>query len=108
MMLGSGVALAVSTASAFSVQEAGASAQQASNSSQTKDNKANTLTQTSENASHPEIADVHHPGDGIVPPKVLYAPDPEFSEKARSKKLGGTCILSTLVDADGNPMMFKS
>jgi TonB family protein len=105
MMLGSGVAFAVPApaASAFSVQEVGESAQQASNSSQTKDNKVNTSTQSSENPSNPEIAGVHHPGDGIVPPKVLYAPDPEFSDKARSKKLGGTCVLSTLVDTEGKP-----
>jgi len=101
-MLGSSVAFAVPTAFAFSIQT-GESAQQASNSSQTQDNKINTLRQASENPSNPEVADVHHPGDGIVPPKVLYAPDPEFSEKARSKKLGGTCVLSTLVDAEGKP-----
>lgn len=41
--------------------------------------------------------------DGVVPPKVLRAPDPQFTDKARRKKLGGTCILSTLVDAQGNP-----
>jgi TonB family protein len=103
MMLGSGVAFAVPTASAIRVQEAGESAQQASNSSQTQDNKLNTRRQTSENPSNPEIAGVHHLGDGIVPPKVLYAPDPESSDKARSKKLGGSCVLCTLVDAEGKP-----
>lgn len=102
-MLGCGVAFVVPTASIFSVQDAGETAQQTSNSSQTQDNKINTPTQTSENSSNPEIAGVPHTGDGIVPPKVLYAPDPEFSDKARGKKLGGTCVLSTLVDAEGKP-----
>jgi TonB family protein len=103
MMLGPGVAFSVPTASAFRVQEAAGRAQQASNSSQTKDNQINAPAQTSDNPSNPEIAGGHHPGDGVVPPKVLYAPDPEFSDKARSKKLGGTCVLSTLVDAEGKP-----
>jgi TonB family protein len=103
MMLGSGVAFAVPTASAFSVQDAGESAQQTSNSSQTKDNKVNTPTQTFENPSNPGIRAVHHPGDGVIAPKVIYAPDPEFPDKARSKKLGGTCIISILVDAQGTP-----
>jgi TonB family protein len=103
MMFSSGVAFVVPTASAFSAQEAAGSAQQASSSSQTKDNKVNTPEQTSDHPSSPEIAGEHHPGDGVVPPKVLYAPDPEFSDKARSKKLGGTCVLSILVDVEGKP-----
>lgn len=47
---------------------------------------------------------VYGPEDHDVrPPKVLYAPNPEFTDKARRKKLGGTCVLSTLVDVQGNP-----
>jgi TonB family protein len=39
----------------------------------------------------------------VVRPKVIYAPDPEFSDKARKKKLGGVCVFSVLIDAQGNP-----
>ena len=47
---------------------------------------------------------VYGPEDhGVVPPKVLYAPNPEYTDKARRKKLGGACVLSTLVDPQGNP-----
>lgn len=45
----------------------------------------------------------YKPEDGVVPPKVLYAPNPEFTDKARRKKLGGTCVVSTLVDEQGTP-----
>ena len=38
----------------------------------------------------------------VAIPKVIYAPDPEFSDKARRKKLSGTCVVSVLVDAQGN------
>jgi len=39
----------------------------------------------------------------VIPPKVIYAPDPEFSDKARKKKLSGVCVFSLLVDTQGNP-----
>jgi TonB family protein len=34
-------------------------------------------------------------------PKVIFAPDPEFPDKARHKKLSGNCVLSIVVDAEG-------
>lgn len=40
---------------------------------------------------------------GIRPPRILYAPDPEYSEQARRKKIQGVVIVSTLVDAQGMP-----
>ncbi len=45
----------------------------------------------------------YKPEDGFVGPRVIYARDPEFTDKARSKKLDGTCVLSMLVDAQGLP-----
>lgn len=52
---------------------------------------------------NPDAAGIYHMGDGVIGPEVAYAPDPEFSDKARKKRLGGTCIVSLVVDADGNP-----
>lgn len=39
---------------------------------------------------------------GIVPPKIVHAPDPEFSEEARRKKLNGHVITAFVVDESGH------
>lgn len=47
---------------------------------------------------------VYGPEDhGVTTPKLIYAPDPEYSDKARRQKLNGSCVLSVLVDVKGNP-----
>ena len=40
-------------------------------------------------------------GGGVAAPRVIYAPDPEFSEEARKAKYQGTVVLSVVVGADG-------
>ena len=40
-------------------------------------------------------------------PRVLYAPDPEYSEEARRAKYQGTCVLSLIVGPDGLPRDIK-
>lgn len=40
---------------------------------------------------------------GIRPPRILYAPVPEYSDQARRKKIQGVVIVSTLVDEQGVP-----
>jgi protein TonB len=46
---------------------------------------------------------VAHPGGGISSPKLIYSPDPEFSDEARRQKYQGVVVLSIIVDAQGNP-----
>jgi len=46
---------------------------------------------------------VYHPGGGVSAPQVIYAPDPEFSDEARRAKYQGICVVSVIVDAQGNP-----
>jgi TonB family protein len=41
-------------------------------------------------------------GDGVLAPTVLFAPDPEYSDKARKNKIQGTCGLSLVVGSDGH------
>lgn len=38
----------------------------------------------------------------MTAPRVLYAPDPEFSEEARKAKYQGTVVLWLVVGADGH------
>jgi TonB family protein len=40
-------------------------------------------------------------GDGVSAPRLVFAPDLEFTDKARRKKLGGMLVVSLTVDAAG-------
>ena len=51
---------------------------------------------------NPDASGKYHVGDGVSAPRLIYAPDPEFTDKARRKKLGGTVVVSLTVDAAGN------
>ncbi len=46
---------------------------------------------------------IYHVGGDVSAPKLVYAPDPEYTEKARRAKYQGVCVISTVVDAQGNP-----
>ena len=40
-------------------------------------------------------------GGGVTAPRIIYAPDPEFSEEARKAKFQGTVVLWVIVGTDG-------
>jgi TonB family protein len=46
---------------------------------------------------------IFHVGGGVSAPRVLYQPEPEFSEEARKAKYQGVCTLGLIVGADGRP-----
>lgn len=46
---------------------------------------------------------VYQVGGAISDPVPIYAPDPEFSDEARRAKYQGVCVVSLIVDAQGNP-----
>jgi protein TonB len=46
---------------------------------------------------------IYHVGGGVAAPQLLFAPDPEFSDEARRAKFQGVCVVSLIVDAQGNP-----
>ena len=46
---------------------------------------------------------LYHPGGGVSAPRVIYSPDPEFSEEARKAKYQGVVVLSLIVGPDGRP-----
>jgi TonB family protein len=39
----------------------------------------------------------------ISQPKVIFSVDPEFSDEARRKGIGGLCLVALIVDAQGKP-----
>jgi periplasmic protein TonB len=46
---------------------------------------------------------LYHVGGGVAAPQLIFAPDPEFSDEARRAKFQGVCVVSLIVDAQGNP-----
>jgi len=42
-------------------------------------------------------------GGGVVAPVLIHSVDPEFSDEARRAKYQGICLISIIVDRDGNP-----
>src|ERR1700749_3760937 len=44
---------------------------------------------------------------GVIPPRQLYSPEPEFSEKARKSKEQGTVVIALVVAADGLPQSLR-
>lgn len=49
-----------------------------------------------------KVCSGQNPPPCATSPKVVYSPDPEYSEKARKKKAQGTVILETTVGTDGH------
>jgi periplasmic protein TonB len=46
---------------------------------------------------------VMRPGGGVSAPVLIYSVDPEFSDEARRAKYQGICVVSLIVDTQGNP-----
>ena len=58
------------------------------------------IESSSKNAAAPQLS---HVGADVSAPKLIFAPDPEYSEEAKRAKYQGICIVSLIVDAQGNP-----
>ena len=59
-----------------------------------------------ESATVPAVdtaAVLYHVGGGVSAPSLIYSVDPEFSDEARRAKYQGICVVSLIVDAQGNP-----
>jgi TonB family protein len=55
-----------------------------------------------EQTSTDEICEVRKVGDcGVTGPKPLYHPDPEYTDRARRKKISGMVLLSIVVTPEG-------
>jgi TonB family protein len=44
---------------------------------------------------------VYRVGGGVIAPRILFAPDPDYSEEARKAKYQGTVVLWLVVDSNG-------
>jgi len=45
---------------------------------------------------------VYELGNGVKAPKPVYMPDPEYTDRARKKKINGSVTLAMIVTAEGN------
>ena len=50
---------------------------------------------------NPDSFGIYHAGAGVTPPKIIFTVEPEFSEKARKKKISGNCVVSLIVATNG-------
>ena len=46
---------------------------------------------------------LYHIGGGVSAPVPIFTPEAEFSDEARRAKYQGVCLISLIVDAQGNP-----
>ena len=54
-----------------------------------------------QDASEKTSEPVYEVGNGVTAPKPVYTPDPEYSEKARNKKINGTVVVAMIVTQEG-------
>ena len=54
-----------------------------------------------QDASEKTSEPVYEVGNGVTVPKRVYTPDPEYSEKARKKKINGTVVVAMIVTQEG-------
>ena len=69
--------------------------------SSTESNKPDPQSNPKPSLPNPDFFGIYHAGDGVTPPKLVLSAEPEFSEKARKKKIGGDCLVSLIVATDG-------
>ena len=46
---------------------------------------------------------VYQVGHGVTPPRPIYTPNPEYTDRARKKKLQGTVLVALVVTSEGEP-----
>ena len=63
--------------------------------------------QAGQGPSSDQYPGVYRVGGDVAPPKATYAPDPQYSEKARQAGYEGTVVLWLVVDANGLPQEIK-
>lgn len=61
------------------------------------------VVEVAEKLPSPDASGIYHVGNGVLPPKLVYAPDPKFSPQARKAKYQGVAVVSLIVDAQGKP-----
>jgi TonB family protein len=56
---------------------------------------------------NPDASGIYQAGQGVTPPRAVHTVDPQFSDKARRKKVQGICVVSLVVDPTGKPQKIQ-
>jgi TonB family protein len=51
---------------------------------------------------NPDASGNYHVGDGVTAPRLIFSVEPEFTEKARKRKINGNVTVQLIVDTDGH------
>jgi protein TonB len=54
-----------------------------------------------QDASEKTSEPVYDVGNGVTAPKPVYTPEPEYSERARKKKINGSVVVAMIVTPEG-------
>jgi TonB family protein len=65
------------------------------------------LPEAPSTAGAPDAPGIYTVGNGVTAPRVVFAPEPEFSEEARKHKISGNVLVSLVVGVDGKPSDIK-
>jgi TonB family protein len=61
------------------------------------------IVEVAETLPAPDASGIYHVGNGVLPPQMIYAPEPKFTPEASAARYGGVADVSLIVDAQGNP-----
>jgi TonB family protein len=61
------------------------------------------IVDVAETLPGPDASGIYHVGNGVLPPQIIYAPDPKFTDEAAAARYSGVAGVSLIVDAQGNP-----
>jgi bla regulator protein blaR1 len=50
---------------------------------------------------------IYQVGADVSAPKLIFSPNPQFSEEAKRAKYQGACLITAIVDAEGNPQRVR-
>jgi periplasmic protein TonB len=50
---------------------------------------------------------VYTTGGGVSEPRVIYRPDPEYSDEARKARVQGTVTIAAIIDVEGRPQKLR-
>jgi outer membrane biosynthesis protein TonB len=66
------------------------------------DNSAAQSTRDSQQSSGTD-ENVYEVGHGVTPSHPIYTPNPEYTDRARKKKIPGTILVALVLTAEGKP-----
>jgi TonB family protein len=61
------------------------------------------VVEVAETLPGPDASGIYHVGNGVLPPQIIYGPDPKYTSQASAAKYSGVSVVALIVDAQGRP-----